>query len=169
MQQRHTVVSTSSRPPAIHGWLPSSPQTPGNLGTILRTIDAVGASGLVLLDGGVDPYHPSAIRAGMGPHSVFRWRRPRGSVRGSGRTPVAIISMAHRPTAARTTAMPASIPRRSSCCWAANAKDCRPSRWPFATICCARRMHGHVRSLNLAVAPASSLCHPRQSGRTSRD
>jgi TrmH family RNA methyltransferase len=32
----------------------------------LRTIDAVGASGLLLLDSSVDPYHPSAIRASMG-------------------------------------------------------------------------------------------------------
>lgn len=47
-----------------------SPQDPGNLGTILRTIDAVGASGLILLDGGTDPYHPTAVRASMG--SIFR-------------------------------------------------------------------------------------------------
>ena len=43
-----------------------SPQDPGNLGAILRTIDAVGAAGLILLDGGVDHYHPGAVRAGMG-------------------------------------------------------------------------------------------------------
>lgn len=43
-----------------------SPQDPGNLGAILRTIDAVGASGLILLDGGVDPFHPTAVRASMG-------------------------------------------------------------------------------------------------------
>jgi TrmH family RNA methyltransferase len=43
-----------------------SPQDPGNLGTILRAIDATGASGLILLDEGVDPYHPSAVRASMG-------------------------------------------------------------------------------------------------------
>jgi TrmH family RNA methyltransferase len=42
------------------------PQDPGNLGTILRTIDAVGASGLLLLNSSVDPYHPSAVRASMG-------------------------------------------------------------------------------------------------------
>ena len=42
------------------------PQDPGNLGAILRTVDAVGASGLILLDGGVDPFHPSAVRASMG-------------------------------------------------------------------------------------------------------
>ena len=46
-----------------------SPQDPGNVGTILRTIDAVGASGLILLDSGVDPYHPTAVRASLG--SIF--------------------------------------------------------------------------------------------------
>jgi RNA methyltransferase, TrmH family len=43
-----------------------SPQDPGNVGTILRSLDAAGADGLFLLDGGVDPYHPSCIRASMG-------------------------------------------------------------------------------------------------------
>ena len=43
-----------------------APQDPGNVGTILRTIDAVGASGLLLLDSSVDAYHPSAVRASMG-------------------------------------------------------------------------------------------------------
>jgi len=43
-----------------------APQDPGNVGTIVRTIDAVGASGLVLLDTGVDPYHPTAVRASLG-------------------------------------------------------------------------------------------------------
>ncbi len=43
-----------------------SPQDPGNIGTILRTIDAVGADGLILLDGGADLYHPKVVRASMG-------------------------------------------------------------------------------------------------------
>ena len=43
-----------------------SPQDPGNVGTILRTLDAVEADGLFLLDGGVDLYHPSSVRASMG-------------------------------------------------------------------------------------------------------
>jgi RNA methyltransferase, TrmH family len=43
-----------------------SAQDPGNVGTILRTLDAVAADGLLLLDGGVDLYHPSAVRASMG-------------------------------------------------------------------------------------------------------
>lgn len=43
-----------------------SPQDPGNLGTILRTIDAAGASGLILIDSTLDAYHPNAVRASMG-------------------------------------------------------------------------------------------------------
>src|SRR5512145_2662201 len=66
-----------------------APQAPGTVGAILRTIDAVGASGLILLDSAVDPYHPSAVRASLG--SIFwypvvavsfeawlRWARPLG-------------------------------------------------------------------------------------------
>lgn len=43
-----------------------SPQNPGNVGTILRTLDAVGADALFLLDGGVELYHPTVVRASMG-------------------------------------------------------------------------------------------------------
>jgi TrmH family RNA methyltransferase len=43
-----------------------SPQDPGNVGTLIRTVDAVGAGALLLLDSGVDPYHPSAVRASLG-------------------------------------------------------------------------------------------------------
>ncbi|WP_448664285.1 TrmH family RNA methyltransferase [Sphingomonas sp. CJ20] len=39
---------------------------PGNLGTILRTGDAVGAGGLILLDEHVDPFSVEAVRASMG-------------------------------------------------------------------------------------------------------
>jgi len=43
-----------------------SPQDPGNVGTILRTLDAVGADVLFLLEGGVELYHPTCVRASMG-------------------------------------------------------------------------------------------------------
>ena len=39
---------------------------PGNLGTILRTGDAVGAGGLILVDECVDPFSVEAVRATMG-------------------------------------------------------------------------------------------------------
>jgi TrmH family RNA methyltransferase len=39
---------------------------PGNLGTILRTGDAVGAGGLILVDECADPFSVEAVRASMG-------------------------------------------------------------------------------------------------------
>jgi TrmH family RNA methyltransferase len=42
---------------------------PGNLGTIVRTIDAAGAAGLVLIGDCCDPYSLEAVRASMG--SIF--------------------------------------------------------------------------------------------------
>jgi len=45
-------------------------QDPGNLGTIIRTAEAVGASGLALTQHTVDPFNAKAIRASMG--SILR-------------------------------------------------------------------------------------------------
>jgi TrmH family RNA methyltransferase len=39
---------------------------PGNIGTILRTGDAVGAGGLILVDDSADPFSVEAVRASMG-------------------------------------------------------------------------------------------------------
>ena len=44
-------------------------QDPGNLGTIIRTADAAGASGILLSPGTADPTSPKVIRATMG--SIF--------------------------------------------------------------------------------------------------
>lgn len=43
---------------------------PGNLGSLLRTAEAAGASGCVTLRGGADPFRDKAVRGSMG--SVFR-------------------------------------------------------------------------------------------------
>src|SRR5204862_6390471 len=52
-------------------------QYPGNLGTVLRTADAVGCGGVLLLDNATDPYDPAAVRASMG--GVFSQRLVRAS------------------------------------------------------------------------------------------
>jgi TrmH family RNA methyltransferase len=41
-------------------------QDPGNLGTIIRSADAVGATGVVIGKGSVDLYNPKTVRATMG-------------------------------------------------------------------------------------------------------
>jgi TrmH family RNA methyltransferase len=44
-------------------------QDPGNLGTIIRTADAAGCSGIILTQGTVNPYNDKVIRASSG--SIF--------------------------------------------------------------------------------------------------
>lgn len=39
---------------------------PGNLGTVIRTADAVGAAGVVLVGATADPFAPAAVKASMG-------------------------------------------------------------------------------------------------------
>ncbi|HEV2458740.1 MAG TPA: TrmH family RNA methyltransferase, partial [Ktedonobacterales bacterium] len=61
----------------------------GNLGTILRTSDAVGGAGVILLGNAVDPYDPATVRATMGslysqrlvrttPAAFARWKPRHG-------------------------------------------------------------------------------------------
>lgn len=45
-------------------------QDPGNLGTMIRTAEALGLDGLLLSDGCCDPYNPKVLRSSMG--GVFR-------------------------------------------------------------------------------------------------
>ena len=41
-------------------------EKPGNVGAVVRTADAVGASAVIVADGGTDLYNPNAIRASLG-------------------------------------------------------------------------------------------------------
>lgn len=41
-------------------------QDPGNLGTIIRTADAMGANGIICLEGTADIYSPKVVRSAMG-------------------------------------------------------------------------------------------------------
>lgn len=64
------VKTPETTPPASypHGLIIAldSLQDPGNLGTVLRTADAFGASGILLGAGCTDPFAPKAVRAAMG-------------------------------------------------------------------------------------------------------
>ena len=50
-------------------------RSPGNLGTILRTSDAVGGAGLMLFGDATDPYDPGTVRATMGAMFTQRFVR----------------------------------------------------------------------------------------------
>ncbi|WP_156678634.1 TrmH family RNA methyltransferase [Sphingomonas profundi] len=59
-------LATLDRATAAIWLVAQSLRDPGNLGTILRTGDAVGAGGLILIDECVDPFSVEAVRASMG-------------------------------------------------------------------------------------------------------
>jgi TrmH family RNA methyltransferase len=51
---------------------------PGNLGTILRSCEAIGGAGTILLGHTTDPYDPAAVRASLG--AIFAQRLVRASL-----------------------------------------------------------------------------------------
>lgn len=67
-----TGLSTIDRKAAPIWLVAQAMRDPGNLGTMLRTADAVGAGGLILLDDCADPFSVEAVRASMG--AIFTQR-----------------------------------------------------------------------------------------------
>ena len=69
-EQRWAAVPSAASEPADATWLAlEEVRDPGNLGTIIRSADAVGARGIILIGASCDPYSPEATRATMG--SIF--------------------------------------------------------------------------------------------------
>lgn len=64
---RQTWTDVTALRPSGRPWLAvTRVRSPGNLGTLIRTLAAVDGEGLVVLDGGADPFDPSVVRATMG-------------------------------------------------------------------------------------------------------
>lgn len=128
-----------------------SPQDPGNVGSILRTMDAVGADALFLLDGGVDEYHPSVVRASMGTifwkpilHATFEeftaWAR-RG-----GQRLIGTSAHAERDYHAAQVARPWVLILGSE------QKGLSAAQLYACDLTVSLPMRGHASSLNLSVA-----------------
>jgi TrmH family RNA methyltransferase len=66
LRQRWTPIN-DVHPARDSLWLAlESIDSPGNLGTIIRTAEAAGVAGIVIIDSAADPYDPAAVRASMG-------------------------------------------------------------------------------------------------------
>lgn len=133
-----------------------SPQDPGNIGAILRTIDAVGANGLLLLDGGADPFHPNAVRASMG--AIFRvpvvsatfgefraWAKEQG------------LNITGTSARARADYRTAEYKRPLSLLLGSEQKGLSPEQAAACSQMIRLPMQGKVSSLNLAVAAGVML------------
>ncbi|MFA7587740.1 MAG: RNA methyltransferase [Novosphingobium sp.] len=67
-----TSLATVDRNAAPIWLVAQAMRDPGNLGTMLRTGDAIGAGGLILIDDCADPFSVEAVRASMG--AIFTQR-----------------------------------------------------------------------------------------------
>ena len=65
-RQPETALASLDRKAAPLWIVAQALRDPGNIGTILRTGDAVGAGGLILIDDCADPFSVEAVRASMG-------------------------------------------------------------------------------------------------------
>ncbi len=65
-RQPETSLSSLDRAGAPIWIVAQALRDPGNIGTILRTGDAVGAGGLILIDDSADAFSVEAVRASMG-------------------------------------------------------------------------------------------------------
>lgn len=130
---------------------------PGNLGTMLRTCDAVGAGGLILIDDCADPFSVEAVRASMG--AVFTqqigqagWDEFSGWLRGgSGQLPGQLVAASLR-DAVDYRGAPYSAP-----CFVLVGNESRGLPAEYEDACDLRvtmPMKGRADSLNAAVAGA---------------
>ncbi|MCI0727866.1 MAG: RNA methyltransferase [Chloroflexi bacterium] len=70
VRQKWTRLHTTSPDAGLCWVILGRVRSPGNFGTLIRTSEAVGGAGFILLDREVDPYAPVTVRATMG--ALFR-------------------------------------------------------------------------------------------------
>jgi RNA methyltransferase, TrmH family len=125
---------------------------PGNLGTIIRTADATGAGGLILLGETTDPFAPAAVKASMGalfalpiahvadPEHFFAWAAERG---------IAVVTTSAR---APDEHWAIRYPRPLALLLGSEGDGLPPELMARGDLRVRIPMAGTARSLNLAVA-----------------
>ncbi len=127
-------------------------QDPGNVGTILRTADALDIP-VVLLEGCADPYSPKTVRASMG--AVFRtpvyqgsWTEVRDACRAAG-IPIGVTALSPRAKDLRQAALP-----RMAVVIGSEGRGVRREILEAADQELIIPMNPHCESLNAAIAAA---------------
>lgn len=136
---------------------------PGNLGTIIRTVDAVGGAGVILVGSTTDPFHPTAMRASMGalfnmplstveePRELLGWARRHNMQ--------IVATSAHAPhsfwQAPYQTPLLVLI--------GSEGEGLDPALQDIADLSVSIPMHGVASSLNVAVATGLILYEVRRS------
>jgi len=137
---------------------------PGNLGTIIRTANAAGAGGVVLVGPATDPFDPVAVKASMGAlfglpvaqardaGEFFAWAGDRG---------VTVVTTSARAT---VSFWDASYPRPLALLLGAEGSGLPGEVLARGDICVRIPMVGTAESLNLAVAAGLLLYEAQRGG-----
>ena len=159
----NTALSAIDRSTAKIWLVAQALRDPGNLGTMLRTGDAVGAGGLILLDDCADPFSVEAVRASMGAvftHTIAqaRWEEFLPWLRSG---PGQLVAASLRDAVDYRSAAYAAP------CFLLVGNESRGLPEDYEAACDLRvtiPMHGRADSLNAAVAAAvlayEVLAHP---------
>jgi len=134
------------------------PQDPGNIGSILRTLDAIGGGVLAIVDGGTDAYHPQAIRASMG--AIFYQRVVRCSWQAlaswAGMQGLAILGTSAKNS---TDYRKVHFPEQFVLAMGAERTGLSAVQRADCTQLVGLPMQRHISSLNLSVATGILLYH----------
>lgn len=147
------------------GWVALvEPADPGNLGTIVRTADAVGMAGIFLIGPSADPYDPAALRASMGATFAMplvrcewaafaAWQARHGAV---------LVGAAD---SAATHFQDVRYPQPLVLLMGSERQGLTPAQQARCAELVAIPMHGRADSLNLAVATGVLLYELLRQGR----
>ena len=157
-----TTLETIDRTAAPLVLVAQALRDPGNLGTMLRTADAVGAGGLILLDDCADPFSVEAVRASMGaiftvPLAKARWEEFEPWLRAG---PGQLVAASLR------EAVPFRGAAYAAPCFILVGNESRGLPEAYEAACDLRvtmPMRGRADSLNAAVAAAVMAFHVRAS------
>jgi len=156
VQQRWSSLEASQPTQGLCWVALETIQSPGNLGTIVRTCEAVGAAGLLLIGDNIDPHHPACVRASMGAmftldfarttvEDFLRWKHRHGCTL-VGTSPAA---------QAEYNAVDYESPLVLFMGW--ERKGLSPEQQRICDLMVRIPMVGHSDSLNLAVATGVML------------
>jgi RNA methyltransferase, TrmH family len=135
---------------------------PGNLGTVIRTANAAGAAGVVLIGPATDPFDPAAVKASMGAlfatpvaraetaAEFFAWAADRG---------VTVVATSAK---AETSFWDAGYPRPLALLLGAEGAGLPPDVLAAGDLQVSIPMTGTAESLNLAVAAGLLLYQARK-------
>ncbi|CAB4613906.1 unannotated protein [freshwater metagenome] len=134
---------------------------PGNAGTIIRTADAAGASGVLLTSGSVDPTNGKCVRSSAGSifHVPIATDLQYSDLTGSTDASRMVFAVATGDGALDIFDWLSSVPKTQSICWifGAEAPGVSAEARSMADVQVRIPLYGRAESLNVAAAAAVCL------------